>query len=61
MRVEGWLEIAEANEAARRGNPLLIAKSDAERREFSMEQRFGGLARLIHDCRAGQLEHFRSG
>ncbi|WP_346283304.1 DUF6538 domain-containing protein [Bradyrhizobium sp. 40] len=44
LTVEGWLNVAEANEAAKRGNPLLIAKSSKERREISMEQRFGGLA-----------------
>lgn len=41
---EAWLRVAEANELAKRGNPLLIAKDDMERREFSMEQRFGPLA-----------------
>ena len=44
LTAKGWLRVAEANEAAKRGNPLLIAKNDTERREFSMEQRFGGLA-----------------
>jgi hypothetical protein len=37
LTVEGWLRVAEANEAAKRGNPLLIAKNDAERRMISME------------------------
>ncbi len=44
LTVEGWLGVAKANEIAQRGNPLLIAKNDAERREFSMERRFGGFA-----------------
>jgi hypothetical protein len=44
LTVEGWLNVAEANEAAKRGNPLLIAKNDAERQAISMEHRFGGLA-----------------
>lgn len=44
LTAEGWLNVAEANEAAKRGNPLLIAKSGKDRREISMEQRFGGLA-----------------
>jgi hypothetical protein len=44
LTAKGWLRVAEANEAAKRGNPLVIAKDETERREFSMEQRFGGLA-----------------
>ena len=44
LTVEGWLQVAEANEVAKRGNPLLIAKNSAERRAITMEQRFGGLA-----------------
>ncbi|WOH50160.1 site-specific integrase [Bradyrhizobium sp. sBnM-33] len=44
LTVDGWLRVAEANEAAKRGNPLLIAQSNAERRATTMEQRFGGLA-----------------
>jgi len=44
LTVEGWLGVAGANEIAQRGNPLLIAKNDTERREISMEYRFGGFA-----------------
>ena len=44
LAVEGWLRVAEANEAAKRGNPLLIAKNDAERQLISMDERFGPLA-----------------
>jgi hypothetical protein len=44
LTAKGWLRVAEANESAKRGNPLLIAKNDTERREYSMEQRFGPLA-----------------
>jgi len=44
LTVEGWLRVAKANEAAKRGNPLLIAKNDTERQAISMEERFGGLA-----------------
>ena len=44
LTVEGWLQVAEANEVAKRGNPLLIAKNNIERRAITMEQRFGGLA-----------------
>lgn len=44
LTVEGWLRVAEANEAAKRGNPLLIAKSDSERQVISMEERFGPIA-----------------
>ena len=44
LTVDGWLRVAEANEAAKRGNPLLIAKNDAERQAISMEERFGPLA-----------------
>ena len=44
LTVEGWLRVAEANEVSKRGNPLLIAKDDMERCEFSMAQRFGPLA-----------------
>ena len=40
LTIEGWLQVAEANNAAKRGNPLLIAKSNAERRAITMEQRF---------------------
>ena len=40
MTVEGWLQVVEANEAAKRSNPLFIAKSNAERRAITMEQRF---------------------
>jgi 5-methylcytosine-specific restriction protein A len=43
LTAKGWLRVAEANEAAKRGNPLVITKNETERREFSMEQRFGGL------------------
>ena len=44
LTVDGWLRVAEANEVAKRGNPLLIANDDTERQAISMEQRFGGLA-----------------
>jgi hypothetical protein len=44
LTVDGWLGVAEANNAAKRGNPLLIAKTDTERQVISMEHRFGGLA-----------------
>jgi integrase len=44
LTMEGWLNVAKANEAAKRGNPLLIAKDDAERQAISMEHRFGRLA-----------------
>ncbi|MHC2289976.1 hypothetical protein [Bradyrhizobium barranii] len=44
LTAEGWLKVAEANEAAKRCNPLLIAKSCKDRHKISMEQRFGGLA-----------------
>lgn len=44
LTVEGWLRVAKANEAAKRGNPLLIAKNDTERQAISMEKRFGPLA-----------------
>jgi len=44
LTVEGWLRVAEANEAAKHGNPLLIAKDDTERQTISMEERFGPLA-----------------
>ena len=44
LTAKGWLGVAKANDAAKRGNPLLIAKNDTERREYSMEQRFGPLA-----------------
>lgn len=40
LTVEGWLQVAEANEVAKRGNPLLIAKNNAGRRAITMEQRF---------------------
>ena len=44
LTVDGWLRVAEANESAKRSNPLLIAKDNAERRAITMEQRFGELA-----------------
>jgi hypothetical protein len=44
LTVEGWLNVAATNEAAKRGNPLLIAKTDTERQVISMEHRFGGFA-----------------
>ena len=44
LTVDGWLRVAEANEIAQRGNPLLIAQSNAEGRAITMEERFGGLA-----------------
>jgi hypothetical protein len=43
LTAKRWLRVAEANEVAKRGNPLLIAKNDTERQVISMEQRFGGL------------------
>jgi hypothetical protein len=44
LTAKGWHRVAEANEVARRGNPLVIAKNDAERQAISMEGRFGPLA-----------------
>ena len=44
LTVDGWLNVAEANKAAKRGNPLLIAKTPTERSMISMEHRFGRLA-----------------
>jgi len=29
LTADGWLRVADANEAAKRGNPLLIAKNDS--------------------------------
>ena len=44
LTANGWLGVAAANEAAKRGNPLLIAKDDMERSAISIEQRFGPLS-----------------
>lgn len=44
LTVKGWLRVAEANEAAKRGNPLLIAKNASGRQVIAMEERFGKLA-----------------
>lgn len=44
LTAKGWLRVAEANEVATRGNPLLIAKNDTQRQAISMEERFGSLA-----------------